>query len=527
MDAYPVNPPLPRMIAALPLLFDRPDISWELTRPVVRKEYEFAKRWVLGDVDAVRRQLRKARLMVALFFFAGAWSTYVWARDLYGVPSARLATLMWCLCPDVLANAAVVAPDTAAAAIGLAACYFYWKWLCRADGAIPWHVGLLVGVALLCKFSWLVLIPLLPVTTIFAAFFEESSENPDQSLMFCLRHGARRMLRLVVAFLLTLIVVNLGYGFEGTGKRLGEFGFRSSRLSSLNADSEEALFNGMAERVPVPLPEQMLRGIDYVSGEFDRGLDSYLLGEWSQRGWWYFYIVAAALKLPLSYLVLILCSFALFLRDVIRGQSRGKKEWFPVVVIVVFLELVSSETGFTHHVRYILPIYGFLFIISSRVLLSCSDRLKMVVSGVVLGSSLLFHAGHIGLAHTHFNILAGGPNEGWRSLGFSNVDWGQSTYRLAEWVNEHESLRPMTVQFRSQYDTPEELLGSDEVSTRVQWVESDSGSGLRPNRPGWYAFSSYRLTHREFAWFWERKPYAQPWPDVIVFRVRPEDLWVD
>ena len=37
--------------------------------------------------------------------------------------------------------------------------------------------------------------------------------------------------------------------------------------------------------------------------------------------------------------------------------------------------------------------------------------------------------------HTYFNTIAGGPSQGYKWLSFSNVEWGQDTGRVADYVD--------------------------------------------------------------------------------------------
>ena len=89
MGAYRVNPPLPRMLAALPLLIDHPKMEWfSLTAPQARNEYAFADNWIRTNLEDVPRQLRLARSMMILLFWLGAWTIYKWTLELYGNAAA-------------------------------------------------------------------------------------------------------------------------------------------------------------------------------------------------------------------------------------------------------------------------------------------------------------------------------------------------------------------------------------------------------------------------------------------------------
>src|SRR5205814_5761106 len=107
-------------------------------------------------------------------------------------------------------------------------------------------------------------------------------------------------------------------------------------------------------------------GIDVQRLEFERGIASYLRGEWRVGGWWYYYLYAMAVKEPLGTWVLLLLSVVVAVCCRRYAAPLGDELILlaPAVSVVV---LVSSQTGFNHHLRYVLPAFPFLFISVSKV----------------------------------------------------------------------------------------------------------------------------------------------------------------
>lgn len=535
MDAYRVNPPLPRMLAALPLVIDRPKVEWHYSEsPYVRSEYQFANEWVPDNFKALPRYLFLARSTVLVFFTIGLWAISRWAWRLYGKVAGWTAATLWSMNPDIITNSAVVAPDLPAAASGLLAGYVYWDWLGRRERPFPWTVAAAVAFAILCKFSWLFLVPLLPCVTLLYDLLPDrkspalaAADDPSQPVSPRRFDRVRDSLRLLLSFSLTVLLINWCYGYDGTGTQLGDFQFISQSFAGQNVPSGSTgnrFANGVLAVVPVPLPAEMIRGIDYLKWEFQTGMQCYLRGEWKHRGWWHFHLYAIAVKMPLGYLFLIGAGFLSLVWDRCRNKPLEKIEWLPIMLAAIFIALVSSQTGFTHHVRYVLPAYGFLFIVASRCVSRLPQRWAIVLVFVCLSGTMWFHATHLGLSHTFFNPLAGGPNNGWRHLSFSNVDWGQSTYRMVDWVKEHPEQRPMTVQFVSSLGNPAQLVAEEEeVFTSTGWRQANGESVATPTRSGWYLISSYQMTFSQNRYFWGKQPVAQPYPDVLLFHVSPED----
>lgn len=535
MDAYRVNPPLPRMVATLPLLLDRPNVDWHYSEsPYARNEYQFAHRWVSDNPDSLPRLLFWVRSTVLMFFGIGLWSIVRWASRMYGTCAGCLAGATWSLNPDVITNAAVVAPDLPAAATGLAAGYFFWDWLGRPNRPFPWTVATVVALAILCKFSWLFLLPTLPLLTLLNDLWKRrwSSETDRSNAIDSDRETSskpwRDTVRLTLSFSLTALIINWCYGFDGTGTRLGHFEFISHSLAGQDlamGATGNRFESSLLGSLPMPLPAEMIRGIDYLKWEFENGMQCYLRGEWKHRGWWYFYLYAMAVKMPLGYWLLIGLGAGSLIWDRFRQQPRSKLEWLPLLMAVMFIALISSQTGFTHHVRYVLPAYGFLFIVASRTVVVFPKRVAVTLVAICLSGTLWFHATHLGLAHTFFNPLAGGPNNGWRHLSFSNVDWGQSTYRMVDWVKEHPEQRPMTVLFRSSLGSPEQLIAEQpDVFTSASWRQAKNDHDASPTRPGYYLISSYQMTLPRNRFFWDVEPVDQPCPDMLLFYLSEDEV---
>ena len=114
------------------------------------------------------------------------------------------------------------------------------------------------------------------------------------------------MLQLVSVLVLAVFVVNLGYGFEKPLCKLDEYEFVSRSLGGASDDihATPAVGNRFAHtilaEVPVPLPKNYVLGIDRQKWDFERGLPSYLRGQWADHGWWYYYLYALAIKEPLG-----------------------------------------------------------------------------------------------------------------------------------------------------------------------------------------------------------------------------------
>ncbi len=298
---YKVNPPLVRMVAAVPVLLSNPELEWHahFSDPFERPEFLIGREFI--EINGLRtfQLFTWARWACLPFTLLGGYFCYRWAHALYGEAAGVLACAMWCFSPNIVAHAQLITPDVGATAVGLAACYFFRSWLNVPSWGRALLVGIMLGLTLLTKFTWIVLIPVWP--TLWVAIRLANRQGCSA------RQIATELAQLISLFLVGLYVLNLGYGFEGSGRRLGDYEFISPTLSGqVTRVTGNRFRDSMWGSLPVPLPENCVLGVDYQKCEFDQRQWSYLAGEWRLGGWWYYYLYAMAIKMPLGTWLLLL-----------------------------------------------------------------------------------------------------------------------------------------------------------------------------------------------------------------------------
>ncbi len=127
--------------------------------------------------------------------------------------------------------------------------------------------------------------------------------------------------------------------------------------------------------LPVPLPKQFLLGFDLQKRDLEHyGQPSYLRGEWSDHGWWYYYLYGCLVKVPHGTQLLFVLAIALTIyhasgRRQPAESSTPAASWRDELILlapaITLFVLVSSQTEFSHHFRYVLPSLG-LFLIFLR-----------------------------------------------------------------------------------------------------------------------------------------------------------------
>jgi hypothetical protein len=178
---------------------------------------------------------------------------------------------------------------------------------------------------------------------------------------------------------------------------------------------------------------------------------SYLRGNYRDRGWWYYYFYALAVKTPLGTSVL---GIVALLGCAVSSRCRAplRDEVALAVPMLVVLVLVCSHTGFNNNVRYALPAVPFGIVWVSRVGGLLQSRLWRKLIPAFLLCSVIEVACVYPHSLSFFNSLVGGPSHRPEHLIDSNVDWGQDLLNLRSWLDRHTEVRNIRIAYYGYVD---------------------------------------------------------------------------
>jgi 4-amino-4-deoxy-L-arabinose transferase-like glycosyltransferase len=378
--------------------------------------------------------------------------------------------------------------------------------------------AVLLGLALAAKFS-LVVLPFAWITLAVVHWWRTRPQRIAKRVQGWRRSLARGVLMVGV----TLAVVNAVYLCEGTGRQLGSFPLRSYRLTrgpkpESPAEVRENRFVGtFLEKLPVPLPEHYVLGLDDQLFDVDSGMfPKYLRGQWRQeKGWWYYYFYCAAVKGPLGTLGLLAAGAlaACLFRSCRRELTTEAALLLPMATLFL---CVSFETGLNSHFRYVLPAFPFAFVFAGRLGPLCrsgSHWWRWILIGVLAlnaASVLWVHPHYL----TYFNELAGGPLGGGRHLADSNIDWGQGLLALRDWLHDRDAGRKLYLAYFGTMDPA--VIG-------IQYDPPPLDGPV----PGLHAVSvNYLLGMPANALTYYRRfqPVATPGNSIYVYDLTPEQV---
>ena len=435
-ELYDKNPPLARLWMALPVVLDpQAKIPQFSGATVGWAPWRYGQRFMDANRPRFFTLFFRARLMILALALACGAVLYAWARGLFGERAAAVTTALFLLSPPILAHGHLATVDVACMLTIFLACAAL-RWALDGKGLRPIALaGAALGVALAVKFTALLVVPAFLV------------------LLAARRPGWGRLAQqLGVLALTSLLVVHAAYGFQGSFSSLGGFTFHSAFCRGLQKELPGAL--------PVPLPRSYVQGFDAVKLDTEQGeFDTYLRGQWSRQGWWYYNLVALGVKTPIPILALSLAGLFLWRRTV----KVARETWFvllPALLLFVFLSLLNKvDTG----VRYVLPLYPFLHLsvaatlawepARARAPLRWREALSAIPLLLGLGIALHAHPDHL----AYFNLFAGGTKHGHEWLVDSNLDWGQDLYRVPKEVQRLQPEGPIGLLYFGHVDP--ELYG--------------------------------------------------------------------
>ncbi|MGH9955643.1 MAG: ArnT family glycosyltransferase, partial [Pyrinomonadaceae bacterium] len=418
------HPPLSKIVAAIPLLFIQPaelQPSQAGAPNSSEAEYAFQRRfWEDNRAEFELISFWSRAAMMCLTAGLGIL-IFIFARDLLGPRAAVLAVALFSIEPTVLAHGRVVQTDVPAAFGFLLTCFALDRYLRKRTWKRAAWLGVACGLSFLAKFSMLIIAPLLVLVL---AFLVWQNWRLGHEVKVLVIHSA-------AVILATLIVVHSAYYFHSRDLTIIDTQWIADSFPNRAPEVLAAV-----RMLSYLLPTDFVLGVFWQLWHSGEGHPAGLLGMYSMKGWWYYFPVAFALKTTLPFLVLSLCSLAWATYQTIKRRDRRFLILLiPFAVYTVFVMLSPINIG----IRYYLPAYSFLFILSGAML---ADLLSVTRGkrwkGLAVIVAVLGWAGYEAIRAypnqmSYMNQLASARPHWWY-LSDSNVEWGDDIKDLATYL---------------------------------------------------------------------------------------------
>jgi 4-amino-4-deoxy-L-arabinose transferase-like glycosyltransferase len=432
----PENGNLPQRWAALGTLPLSPSFRTEEMGDVWPRAHVWraAHRFLFQSGNPAELMLFSGRAAMVFWGVAGGLLVFFAARATWGARPALLSLALYGFSPTVLANAPLITSDMCAAVLLPAAAWAWWRACHRVTPGTLALAGLATGLACVAKFSAVLLGPVFVALAVLRLVAPNGKPR--------LRRLRELALAGVVTACLALGVIWLFFGFRHSAFSPDLPGPHRFFFTWEQMLEDSPFWDSVLRKVAAigVFPEAFLHGFVHVRYQ-SLARSAFLMGSYSLEGWWWFFPFTWLVKSTLGELLAAGLTATGFFAVIRRAGPNAVVHKLispsPFAPLVVFAAVyggfaILGNLNIGH--RHILPLYlvsAFLAAGAVNALAgSWGRRLLPVTLALSALEALVGHPYHLAF----FNRAAGGPENGWRLLVDSSLDWGQELPRTAEWI---------------------------------------------------------------------------------------------
>ncbi len=539
MRLNPEHPPLAKDLAGIPLLFlnlKQDAFDTKFWQTDVNGQWEFGRRLIFNSGNDADQIKHFARLPILLFFVLSAILIFKWGRRLYGNLGAIIALILFSFSSTVIAHSRFVTTDMAALFGVLLATYFFINYLKDQTVKNLVIAGLVFGVALLCKFSTVLLIP----------FF----------LLLALVYPARARLKTILFTLLifvigTIVVLWPVYYLNVRNlppeKQQQETEYILTSVYQKISPSLALVVKASGQPVLRPLAHYGL-GLLRVLHQNAEPHNVFFLGDVLFFGSPFYFPIVYFLKEPLAWWGLVLIALLMLGWQLKKPSkesfSRGLQflknhfEEFAMLLWLVIYWVTSINSSLNIGVRHLLPTYPFAILLVSgqiaKIVKKARENFNFKSKALIFTVFFLLswyvveNIKVYPLYLTYFNQVAGGPSGGYRYVTDSNLDWGQDLIRFSNWVKKN-NIPKIEFDYFGWADQSYYLGSRFEWMSRGKYLDAEDFKA-RNKSNGWLAISVTYLQETQgpperpqypnYLWLKSYQPVAVIGHSIFVYRIQ-------
>jgi 4-amino-4-deoxy-L-arabinose transferase-like glycosyltransferase len=434
-----------------------------------------------------------ARLMTTVFSMVTGYVVYLWTRKLYGFIPALFALSLYVLDPNIIAHSQLVTTDVYVMGMILISSYWLWKFAENRrwqDGVV---LCVMLGLTQLTKYTALALYPLFAIALLAHDWPYLRSAFYSASWRGIAKEAIRYLKYALVALLVSLLILNIGFLFNGTFRSFVDYQFRSD------------LFQAWQQKVSIiiPTPYPFLEGLDWVIQRERTGIGYgliYLLGTLQDQGFPGYYFIASLYKEPIATQLLTSAAFIVYFLNPQKRQTFWRNEIFLLLPVLFFMIYFNFFYNAQIGIRYYLVVFPLLFVFTGSLFSNWNEFLpwqKLLSISLVMYlavSVLSYYPYYI----TYFNELVWDKTQTYKIIADSNLDWGQSQREMDKYYAAHPNVQPATGKPQSGQlvVSANRLVGISTDPQRFTWLrENFEPVGIVANYYLIYDISQAEITH--------------------------------
>lgn len=484
---YRLNPEHPPLLKSMAGLFARIFVNPRFPTDTTYWRDDINGQWTQGAVflyesgNNADRVIFWSRMPFLLLTVLFGWMLFEWVKWRFNPTTALLTLIFFAFSPTILAHGRLVTTDIGAAFGFFIGIVTFIKFLETPSWRTILLAGLGLGLALLLKFSTILLLPTYAILFLAHIWIMPNLHMHERLRVFFRIFGQIIALGIVVVLLVWVVYAYHVWNYPPERQladaefTLTSFGYRPAVNFNL------ALIRNAITR---PLG-QYLFGLLMVIQRSAGGNTAFFLGDVSATGSrLYFpllYIVKESLAFHIFTLIAIVAAgkkifrrikqSALFeLPTYLRVWIRDHFVEFASIVFIVVYWTASIKSPLNIGVRHVLPTFPFIYLLVARQItewlhshvdadphtwfgwlqniyqMYIKAIPKFLISLVLLVWLVLGTITTFPHFLSYYNELAGGTRHGWRIATDSNYDWGQDLKRLADFV-EKNNIQKIAVDY--------------------------------------------------------------------------------
>ncbi|MFC2172732.1 ArnT family glycosyltransferase [Acidobacteriota bacterium] len=523
----PRNPPLMKLAAACLALTSRPEIPLQ---PQYLGERRGWWPWVYGtrfmrlNQDRYTKIIDRAKLATVITGVLLGATLFLGARRIFGPGAALAALWLFVFDPNMIAHSRVAATDLGLTFLMILAFLGFTAFLSRGKPVLAGASGLACGLAVTAKFTAVLLIPFFMCVYVAKAIFKPRWFQDSRVTI------RKSLIHFVCFFIPLFLALNAAYFFQGLFRPLKAMELHSPLLAGI-----QATFLG---DVPVPLPEEMVEGFDDAS-RYARSpeIPGFFNGRWRPGGSMLYFPQAFLMKSTPGFICLMLGSLFAGLWLKRATYMKGLALLIFPVILGLFLMLGCR---INYGIRYLLPIYPFLFLVAAGLArpqmkmlapgsLFKAGKVKVKIRHALLAALFIWHAvsGLYTYPHylSYFNFIAGGPDNAHRYFVDSNLDWGQDLPGLKRYM-ETEGIPKIKLAYYGHadpklYGIDYELM--DAYPRPGNYAASVSFVMGQPYRITYQGYFPQQVSRDRFGWLRAYEPVAKIGYSIWIFKIGEDE----
>jgi len=542
------NPPLAKCLSAIPLLglnLELPDLKKGPEKLNIIEQWQFSRQFLYGNVVNAEKILLLSRIPTLILSIILGIYLFSWAKRLFNERAGILALVFYVFSPNILAHSRLATLDLALTVFMFISLYYFWLFMIQPKLKNIILCGICVSLSIMTKSTGFFLIIIFFIFIVIS-IARDNKYGIYHRLPFIKHtpHSRNRYNQFITSIWFFLIIgavsifiLNTGYLFQDSFEPLSKGNNKSNIHQKLPINNFFTRYVAdIILETPFPLPKpyvQTLKSQFLITEE--KTESQYFAGRLYPSARKYFMIAALLIKTPIPVLLLFIYSLV----TLKNRKENIDSEILIITQIIFILGLFSYLNIYNAGLRYILPIYPLIFLITSQTerLIHVENYIKkfsfIVLICWYITGTIFIYPDYL----AYFNETIGGAKNGYKYMVQSNLDWGQDLKQLKRYLDE-KGIKKIKLGYygsadANYYNIDYEYLPSvglkPQGSKQNWWYEIDSEAKIDCRQqkgliavsatllrsPGWMT----RLFGSCYQWLNEHEPVDNIGHSILIYKI--------